>query len=156
MSQYWNIEAIKAKVKDITALNRTPDKTVKKSDKAKQIEHLCRNISNRTQMLKIFSLLLDEPLNGGICPLGYYPFGCMVVLTGKYSSHNYPLNEPVLVDNTTNRRSGLKMDGTVGNNLPTIKTKKIRCATNEEIDEFFEKYDYLCGKSWISSFIAKI
>ena len=155
MSQYIKVDAVKARVKEITASIRDP-KAVKKSDKAMKIEGLLKNFGNgRLILTQICSELLGEPLTQH-CSSGHWPRGCMVVpIKEKIGSHDYPIDKPVLMYALTSS-TGLRSNGCVGNNLPKMNSKHMRCATDEEIDSYFEEFNFGCGNNHMGAFISKL
>ena len=152
---YINVNAVKARVKDITAAARDPV-DVKKTPKAQKIEGLLRKIgSSRQVFAEIFSAILGETLRLP-CAGNYFPVGSMIVPIGKKEGgHNYPLNQPILNDKPV-CSSALRSDGCVGNSLPKQGSEHIRFATDEEIDTYFDEFNFQCGNSHMGSFIAKL
>ena len=149
------MEAIKKTIKEITALYRDPSRIKERSQKAKQIESLVKSMSNnRAQLAKIFTLLLGEQISPtGNCPAQRFPIGCMVVPETDTCGHKFIIGKAVLIDHT-NGAGALRSNGCVGNT--TIAVKDARCATDEEIDGFFECYNWNSGSSGITDFVAKL
>lgn len=153
MKEFFNLDKIIKVVKDITA-----GKTIEpQSDKAKKIGLMLSNLGNNSaytnKLAKIFSKVIGEPIRvKKTCGTSAFPMGTMIVLTENRNSHNYNLNEPILIDHISGK-VGLRMSGLIGN---TFNPDYARKATNEEIDTYFKCFNYLCGFNYLGQFIKNI
>jgi len=161
LKDFINIDQIKKRIKEITALYREGAPKVEISEEAKKISALLRSsglgVTARRKLGEIFSIITEERIiTDMMCPMGIYPFGCMIVLTDNPNSHNYTLNEPILIDarHTGSKVAALRINGTIGNSLP--KKEYVRVATDEEIDYFFEHFDYYCGRNYLITFLTTL
>lgn len=129
-------EALIAKIKEITNSLRMSDSTTsKKSERAIKIESLLhRSWPNNLSMTELCKALLGEKLdNGNVNWINLPKLVCLVPVR-CINGHNYPLNLPIVVTNSTRgTHSGLSSNGHMGNNIDSGK-KNTRLATDAEID----------------------
>ncbi|KKL53265.1 hypothetical protein LCGC14_2277150, partial [marine sediment metagenome] len=107
------------------------------------------NVLSGRKWVEIFSILSGEKITLDNCGKTG-SVGTMLVLKNNRSGHNYTINEPFLIDHTSSGGGGLRMGGTGGSSFNDRDTRK---ATDEEIDTFFECFDYVCGKTYMMNFI---
>ena len=153
-----NMDVVVKAVKKITASYRDDELSEAMSEKARKISKIlsCSRLAGaqHNALHKIAEVLLGEEITAKrICTSGY-PLGVVVVPIKKSGSHNYTLNEPVLID-IESGRSGIRSNGILGNTLPRIGDS-VRYATDVEIDGYFKSFDMNCGIHHLISFISKV
>lgn len=113
----------------------------KMSERARDMKELLDKTTTGNFMYVFASILLDEEITKDKDENLEYEKHQVIVPTGNDNSHSYTLDNPVIV---YNGNKGLKMDGTVGDNLPD-KEENFRFATEDEIKGFFKNFDYNNG-----------
>jgi hypothetical protein len=111
-----------------------------KSEKAIKIEQCLKtnNFNGKEEDLaKIISLIIGEEIIINDNKKVSFEKGVMIVPLISDNGHNYPLDFPVLMCNSS--QIGIRSDGISGNNM-TVQKNSIRPATKEEIYKFFEEY----------------
>lgn len=130
-----NIDAVKAATAAWAARNGYGAEGVELSDRAKAVAEAIGQGGfggYDAKVRELMGALLGETLPrtvGGVD----FEYGVIVVPTGNSNQHSYPLEQPVLM---TSEKSGLRLDGSRGNNMEP-RRENVRPATPAEIDAYF-------------------
>jgi len=120
------------------------------SEKAVKVYDVLAENRAPAYIYKLMSTLLGEDIpvikreiNPG--SQGFYPFSCVVPVSNP-NSHNYTKGVPCVLTfvGMTSSNKAMRYDGSTGNNLPKMSLGNSRSpvipATEEQINEFFEKF----------------